>query len=145
MKKSFEYCVRGVIMKGGEILACKHKQKNFYYFPGGHVDFGENAEKALIRELKEEVDLSVKKISFIGAIENVFRDRHDKKIVHEINLIFEVDVKEAKDKSMEDHLDFFFLNQKEFSRKKVLPLVMQKNVIKWLKDKKIFWTSNIEI
>ncbi len=54
LKKHFEVCVRGVIIRRGKILVCRHKEKKYYFFPGGHIDFGETAEAALLRELKEE-------------------------------------------------------------------------------------------
>lgn len=48
-----------------------------------------------------------------------------------------------KDKSLEDHIDFVFLSKKEFKKEKVLPLALQKNIINWLKNGKIFWASQI--
>lgn len=136
---NFEICVRGIIIKNRKILVCKNKKKNFYYFPGGHVDFGEDAERALIRELKEELNLSVKKVSFMGVNENFFHDEDGKH--HEINLVFKVSVNKVRDKSMEDYIDFFFFDIKKFTKEKVLPVAIQKNILKWLKNKKIFWTS----
>lgn len=139
--KEFEICVRGIIQKQGKILVCKNKVKNYYFFPGGHIDFGESTKNALIRELKEELNISIKKISFIGAMENIFREEEKKH--HEFNLVFSVKVEKVKDKSMEDHLGFFFFNTKQFSKKRVLPIALTKAVLKWLKDKKPFWASKI--
>ena len=138
-EKGFEVCVRGIIRRGNRIFVCKRKDKNYYFFPGGHVEFGESAKGALRRELKEELDISIKSVSFIGAMENVFREEGRKK--HELNLVFDVKAEKAKDKSMEDHLDFFFFNIKQFSKEKVLPIVLKKQVMDWLKDKKTFWVS----
>ncbi|OGZ18747.1 MAG: hypothetical protein A2175_00465 [Candidatus Nealsonbacteria bacterium RBG_13_42_11] len=148
MTKEFEICARAVIRNKGRILVCWHKEKKYYFFPGGHVDFGERAESALTRELKEELDIKVKKLSFIGIVENIYKENRDKHKEHrgkhhEINLVFNVSAEKAKDKSKEDHIDFVFLNNKEFKKEKVLPLALQKNVIKWLKNKKIFWASQI--
>jgi len=138
-----EICVRAIIQSGEKILVCWHKEKKYYFFPGGHVDFGETAELALIRELKEELDIKVKKLSFIGIVENIYEEKRDKHKEHrgkhhEINLAFNVLVERAKDKSLEDHIDFVFLDNKEFQKEKVLPISLQKSVSKWLKDKKTF-------
>lgn len=138
----FEVCVRGIIEKDGKILVCKRKDKKYYFFPGGHVEFGESAKSALIRELKEELNLSVKRVSFIGANENVFKE--DRKKHHEINFVFKVQVDKVKDKSMEDHLNFFFFDKKILSEEKVLPIAIKKSVLKWLKDGKIFRSSQIK-
>jgi len=110
------------------------------------VDFGETAETALIRELKEELDIRVKGLSFIGTIENIYREDKEKHREHrgkhhEINLVFNVSVERVKDKSLEDHIDFVFLNKKDFSRKKIFPIALKKAVIVWLKNKKTFWKS----
>jgi len=136
---NFEICVRGIIVKNNKILVCKNKKKDFYFFPGGHVDLGENAEHALIRELKEELNLSVKRVFFMGANENFFKDEDGKH--HEINLVFRVIADKVKDKSMEDYIDFFFLDIKKFSEEKVLPTIIQKSVLRWLKDRRAFWVS----
>ena len=105
--KEFEVCTRGIIQKQDKILVCKNKTKNYYFFPGGHVNFGESAKETLIRELKEELNNSIKSISFIGAMENVFKEDGQKH--HEINLVFNIKARKAEDKSMEEHLDFFFI------------------------------------
>jgi ADP-ribose pyrophosphatase YjhB (NUDIX family) len=41
--KNIEICVRAIIKSKGRILVCRHKEKKYYFFPGGHVDFGERA------------------------------------------------------------------------------------------------------
>ena len=144
--KNIEICVRAIIQSRGRILVCWHKEKKYYFFPGGHVEFGEMAEFALIRELKEELDIVVKNLSFIGVVENFYKEIRDKHKEHrgkhhEINLVFSVLVERVKDKSLEDHIDFYFLNKKDFARKKIFPIALKKAVIVWLKNKKIFWKS----
>ena len=144
--KNIEVCVRAIIQSKGKFLVCWHKEKQYYFFPGGHVDFGETAEKALVRELKEELNIVVKKLTFIGIIENIYIEKRDKHKEHrgkrhQISLVFNVSAKKIKDKSLEDHIDFILLGKKDFQKEKVLPISLQKNIIKWLKDKKIFWIS----
>lgn len=136
---NFEVCVRAAIFNRGRILVCWHKAKKHYFFPGGHVEYGEEAKDALQRELKEELGIKVKKMSFIGITENIYQE--SEKPHHEINLVFQVFADETKDKSEEDHIDFVFFSEKEFKEKEILPISLQKSVIKWLKDKKVFWAS----
>jgi len=144
-RNELEICVRAVIRKRGKILVCWYKLKKYYFFPGGHLDFGETAESALIRELKEELDIRIKKVSFIGIVENIYRDKDDEDKHHEINLVFDVIAEKVKDKSKEDHIEFIFFDKKDFQKEKVLPLSLQRNIIKWFKDKKTFWASQKEI
>ena len=144
MKNSnFEVCVRGIIKKNGKILVCKRKDKDYYFFPGGHVEFGEQTEDALRRELKEELNLSIKNISFIGVSENIYQE--DGRKIHEINLVFNVSTDKVEDKSQENHIDFFFLDKEKFSKEKILPIALRKAIIRWQEDKKIFWASKNEI
>jgi len=142
--KNIEVCVRAIIQSKGKILTCWHKEKKYYFFPGGHIDFGETAESALIRELREELDIVVRKLSFIGIVENIYVEKEDKHKEHrgkhhEINLVFNVLAEKAKDKSLEDHIDFIFLDKRSFARRKIFPVALKMAVIGWLKNKKTFW------
>jgi ADP-ribose pyrophosphatase YjhB (NUDIX family) len=137
---NYEICARAVIEKDGKILVCKFKDHDFYFFPGGHVEFFEKAEDALERELKEELDMEVENMEYIGTVENIYEYGGLKH--HEINLIFKViALREVKDKSMEDELDFFFLNKDDFVKAKFLPIALRNSIVEWLKDGKLFWAS----
>lgn len=84
--------------------------KKYYFFPGGHINFGEGAKKALAREIKEELGLTIKNCFFIGASEHQFVE--DSKKHHEINLVFEVKLNQLKFKSRENHIEFFLKNER---------------------------------
>jgi len=141
-KNNFELCVRTVILNKEKILVCHNKERKYYFFPGGHINFGETAKEALERELKEELDIKIKNCFFIGAIENVFKG--EGKIHHELDLVFNVKAEEIHDKSKEDHIDFFFLDIKKFSKEAVFPIALRDNIIKWLKDHKTFWATQVD-
>lgn len=55
--------------KKGEILFLKRKNTNYGYgkwsLPGGKIEFGESAEHACIREIKEETNLEISDIKFL--------------------------------------------------------------------------------
>lgn len=53
---------------------------------GGHIEFGERSEDAIKREIKEEVNSSIKNLEFLGLIENI--QRSGKKIHHEIDFLY---------------------------------------------------------
>ncbi len=139
MKKEIEILARAVIQIKGKILVCKRIGKDYYFFPGGHVEFGESAKEALAREIKEELGLTVKKCFFIGSLEHIFIKEGKK--CHEINLAFKVKVNRSKIRSRETHIEFFLKSTKELAREEVLPMTLTKAVFKWLKDKKLFWIS----
>jgi 8-oxo-dGTP pyrophosphatase MutT (NUDIX family) len=134
--------VRAIIEIGGKILVCRKKSRKYYFFPGGHVEFGESAKKALKREIGEELGLNIKECSFIGCSEHQFIE--DRKKYHEINLAFQTKTDKIKIESKEDHLQFFLLNKKQLARQTVLPEALKKALLKWFLNKKIFWVSQRE-
>ncbi len=75
-------------MRGGAVLLCRNVKHGYYYLPGGHVEFGESAAEALVREIEEETGLRASVGSMVLASEHVFeaKRRH-----HEVNLVFHVE------------------------------------------------------
>ncbi len=62
--------VSGILFKDKKFLIEKRKfneklDPGITCLPGGHVEPFEDKEKALIREMKEELDIKVKKLKFI--------------------------------------------------------------------------------
>ena len=140
-KNKIEILVRAIIQNNGKVLVCRKIGKRYYFFPGGHVEFGESAKKALAREIKEELSINIKKSSFIGGSEHLFTE--DKIEHHEINLFFQVLPRKLDTKSKENHLRFFLFDKKQLAKETVLPRELKVAVLKWLKNKKPFWVSEI--
>lgn len=136
---NFEICARGIIIQGSKILLCKLKIKKNYFFPGGHVEFGEKADIALARELKEEVGVAVKKIKFIGTNENLYRQ--GRKLIHELNVVFEITLGKKIPNVLEDHLEFKWADIRQLPKMKVYPTAIKNSVLKWIKNKRVFWSS----
>lgn len=107
MKEEIEVLVRAIVQNKEKILVCQKIGKNYYFFPGGHVESNESANKALSRELKEELGLKIKRCSLIGILEHSFTEEGIKH--HEINLVFEATVGKFTTQSKENHLHFFYL------------------------------------
>lgn len=49
----------GIIIEGEKLLVSKSKNKEHFISPGGKIEKGETARQALVRELKEELDINV--------------------------------------------------------------------------------------
>ena len=139
--REFEICVRVIIQSQNKILLCKYKVRNYYFFPGGHIEFGESAEETLLREMKEELNLSLKKWVFIGTIENIYIENNQKH--HEINLVFSAKIDKINTESRENHISFVLMDSNKFTQENILPIALKKAILKWLKDKKIFLASQI--
>jgi 8-oxo-dGTP diphosphatase len=139
MQKHIEFIARGFIFQNEKVLLCKRKDRDYYFFPGGHIEFGEFAKDALKREIVEEVGAKVTKCDFIGVAENVFND--GAREAHEINFTFWAEIDREDVKALEDHLEFRWLSWDEFEKEEVLPTSLKNEIIKWEKDKKVFWSS----
>lgn len=86
---------RAVIIKENHILLCKTVglSPNFFFLPGGHIEHGESAKAALLRELDEEIGFSFEIRRFLGCMEYSFDPtvmKHAKCYTHEYSFIFEV-------------------------------------------------------
>lgn len=58
----------------GILLTCRKKEpkKGLLDLPGGFVDKGESLEKALVREMKEELDLRLDKFTYLCSFPNIY-------------------------------------------------------------------------
>ncbi len=61
-----EYCAGGLVFVDGKLLVLERHNKA-WVFPKGHIDPGETALVAALREVKEEAGLSARIIERLGA------------------------------------------------------------------------------
>ena len=59
--------VGAIIMRDGKVLMVKNAGHDYYYSVGGRIQFGETAEQAVIREVKEETGatLEIDRLGFV--------------------------------------------------------------------------------
>lgn len=136
-KQKVNIGVRLIITKENKILLTKSKGSDFFFLPGGGLEYGESIKGAIKRELKEEVGMVVKNCEFVGINETKFIDNDI--LCHGIDLVFNTIVKMVITKSKENHIDFFLKDFKELKNLKILPKPLKQKVIKWLSNKKTFW------
>lgn len=53
--RNIECIARAIIEENGKFLLCRGKGKVNFFFPGGHIEEGESAPEALMREIQEEL------------------------------------------------------------------------------------------
>ena len=127
-----ETIARGVAIIDGEVLLCRAKGGRSSYLPGGHIEFGETAREALVREIREEMGVEATTGRFLGAVENSFM-QHGKPHA-EINLVFELKFAEKPEAAAkEDWIEFEWVRLDELERANLLPGVF----------KTIAWDSNV--
>ncbi len=66
----------GVVIKNGRILITRRKTDGLlgglWEFPGGKIKKGEKAKSACIREIKEEVNLTIKKVEHLAQVKHAY-------------------------------------------------------------------------
>ncbi|HLJ80659.1 MAG TPA: NUDIX hydrolase [Ktedonobacterales bacterium] len=63
------------------------RELTFYRPLGGGIEFGERSQDTVAREIREELELDVLDLEFVGTLENVFT--YDGLPGHEIALVYE--------------------------------------------------------
>jgi 8-oxo-dGTP pyrophosphatase MutT (NUDIX family) len=87
MKIPFNYRVAGIALHEGYVLLHQADGYDFWFLPGGRVEFGETAAEALIREMHEELDCTVEVDRLVWIMENFFPGSTHK-LIHEIGWYF---------------------------------------------------------
>lgn len=90
-KGLFNHRVAAVIINDNKLLAQKNTVTNEYYLVGGRVSFGESTRDALVRELKEELNIDILDYKPIWINECFFIDNGTR--FHEIGMYYLVDIK----------------------------------------------------
>jgi len=139
MEQFFEVCARVFIIKDGKILLCKRKEADYFFFPGGHIDFSEKAEETLKREMQEEIGMNLSILEFVGANENYFSQQGD--MHHEFNLVFSGTIEDGEVQALEDYLAFEWVELNSIGDTNIKPESLKKELITWISEKKNFWSS----
>lgn len=66
----FKYRVSAIFIRDNKLLVNKYDE-NSYCLPGGYVEIGETSMEAMLRELKEELNLDFDIINFAGVKKNM--------------------------------------------------------------------------
>lgn len=138
---------RALLSQGESYYICRSKEAGHLYLPGGHVEDGELAEEALLRELQEETGQNDFKLeSFIGTCENIFSERGEGQLFqHEINFVFSVSIPEGKELvSSEPHIEYIKINKSDLENQPIQPTLLVQALLTWLGDGKSFFKSHKE-
>ena len=128
-----ETIARGICVKDGHVLVCRNRKVGNFYFPGGHIEFGETGAEALVREVREEMGLDSTAKEFLGCCEHRF-DQHGKPHA-EINLVYALEIPSItpgqKTPSCEDWIAFEWMSVEELASSSVEPAVLRNRVLGW--------------
>jgi 8-oxo-dGTP diphosphatase len=110
--------VCGIIWKDGKVLIARRKPEKslggYWEFPGGKLETDEDAETALVRELKEEMGMTLGNIRYFGCHTHHYETFVIKLLAYEcdfINATFE----------LTDHDEINFAHPNELETEKMSP------------------------
>ena len=82
----FTYRIGGILIHREHVLCQAATRENFWFLPGGRAELGESATVTLLREMQEELGVTVKIERLLYIVENFFTDTHSSS--HELGLYF---------------------------------------------------------
>ncbi|MBX3387991.1 MAG: NUDIX domain-containing protein [Phycisphaeraceae bacterium] len=129
--KKIELLARGIAVRDGQVLLCKNKKSDYWYFPGGHIEPGEPAAEAIEREFLEETGKKVKVERLLFIHEHFFKQ--DNKSRHEYSLVFSVHAPD-KIKAKEKHLEFQWVKWSDAEKSDVRPKALAQLVGVFLEE-----------
>lgn len=88
----FNYRVCGMIIHENRILAMHDGRSPYYYLPGGRVQLGETAEEAVLREIREELEINAKIVRPLWFNQGFFTEDVTGEQFHEICIYFLMDI-----------------------------------------------------
>ena len=144
MTKPINVLGRVVIVEQNHILAVK--KKDYYFLPGGHVEYNEGLKETITRECVEEFSGEVKVTDFMGIIENSF-DEGDGTPYHELGFLFKGELTNTNfpevPKSNEEDLTCEWLDLGKIDEYNLLPTPI-KGFLKENMEKTSSWVSTME-
>lgn len=139
MDQKIEHIVRALVVRDKCILVCRTSGRDYYFLPGGHVEFGETLKTALKREIYEEMGAILTKAQFIGGIENMFDQDGMKK--HEISFVYLTDIDTTQVESKESHVSFHWFTIEQFINENIVPPALKDVVMQWMAEKEPFFVE----
>lgn len=119
----FNFRVCAVITDNNRLLAMHDEQSPYFYLPGGRVKTRETAEEAVLREVREELDIDAKIIRPLWVNQSFFNEDVQHQDFHEICIYFLID---TSDTSLSDRGDIFTLYDNG-----------RKHVFEWIEYKRL--------
>ena len=90
--QKFNYRVCAMIISENKILAMHDERSPYFYLPGGRVTMGETAEQAVVREVREELDVTLKINRPLWLNQAFFTEDADGICYHELCIYFLMDI-----------------------------------------------------
>ena len=133
----FNYRACAVILNGSKLLAMTDENAPYYYLIGGKVELHETAEDAVLREIREEMNVNAEIVRPLWVCQNFFTEKVNKDRYHELCFYFLVDISKTDIlekgnkfvlKEGKHTLTFEWLNISELNDKYIVPEFIKKEI-----------------
>ena len=133
----FNYRACAVIVQNVRLLAMKDKRSPYYYLPGGRVKLHETAEQAVLREVREELQIEADIVRPLWMAQNFFTEDVSGERFHELCMYFLMDVSGTELPVVENHFigaetekkqQFYWLTFEQVEREYLYPLFLKKHI-----------------
>ncbi len=92
----FNYRVCAVIINDEKLLAMRDERSPYFYLPGGRVKLHETAEAAVLREVKEELNIDAEIIRPLWVNQGFFTEDVSGERFHELCFYFLIDISQTE-------------------------------------------------
>lgn len=115
---------RGILRCGDRYVLCRAKGYDFWFFPGGGIEDGEDARLTLKREALEEMGLELPTVEYVATVQNRFVENDV--VYNEIDIVFSSRLASgAVVQSLEDHIEARLFSVDEILSLTILPPTMK--------------------
>ena len=135
----FNYRAAGIIIHNNKLLIMKDEHTPYYYIPGGRVAMNELSKDAIVREIREELNVEVKVNRMLWVNENFFHEEYFNENFHEICFCYLLDLvddelinkgEEFIPKQNETHIfTFYWKDLQEVKDLNIYPLFIKNNIL----------------
>lgn len=143
---TFHYLVRGILIADGKVLVAHELGAANTFLPGGHIEHGESAEAALVREIDEELGLRPTVRQFLGAVEHIWPEGALDN--QEINLLFKMEIEgltsHEPPPSCEPHLEFLWVDIAQLADVDLRPPALVRLLASGIEGIQALWGSSLE-
>lgn len=127
----------GIIKKDNKFLVMQVDDTEYYHIPGGHIELGEDSFSAIIREIKEELDYTVKTAKLFCIQENFYEKKgisqHGIEFYYIVEIEEDIETIDRKiieiDRGEEKHLNTRWVNISELKKIDLRPYTVKELLV----------------
>lgn len=123
-----------IINEKGELLVCRRAKdpaKGTLDLPGGFIDMHETAEQGIAREIKEELNVEFKNLTYLFSLPNIYP--YSGLEIHTLDMFFTCTVSDFSPmKAADDVAEIFFISTEKINLSDFGLVSIKRAIEKWI-------------